>query len=192
MSKTLNILIADDEPLIRLDLKEMLEEHGHKVVGEAKDGEEAVELAKACQPDLMILDIKMPRLDGLEALEQIGSQVPTIMLTAYSQPDLVEKAVELGVFAYLVKPVKDNDLLPAIDVAMARAKEFSMLKQEAASLQETLEVRKVVEKAKGYLMDTYQLSEAEAFRRIQKVSMDSRRPMKDVAEAILLTRQIKE
>lgn len=186
MQKALKILVADDEALIRMDLKEMLAEKGHEVV-EAKDGQDAVGMAERLELDLLILDVKMPGLDGLSALRQINAErrVPAIMLTAYSQPELVSQAVDLGVFAYLVKPVKENDLLPALEVAIARAEEHQALLREVKDLKETIEVRKLVERAKGVLMQSYQLSEAEAFRRIQKLSMDSRKSMKEIAEAIL-------
>lgn len=186
MQKALKILVADDEALIRMDLKEMLAEKGHEVV-EAKDGQDAVGLAERLDLDLLILDVKMPGLDGLSALRQINAErrVPAIMLTAYSQPELVSQAVDLGVFAYLVKPVKENDLLPALEVAIARAEEHQTLLREVKDLKESIEVRKLVERAKGVLMQSYQLSEAEAFRRIQKLSMDSRKSMKEIAEAIL-------
>ena len=186
--RRLKILIADDESIIRLDLREMLQELGHEVVGEAGDGATAVQLAEKTSPDLILMDIKMPGMDGLEALRQIGAtrRVPTIMITAYSQPDLVEQAVELGVYAYLVKPIKEADLLPTLEVALARAEEMQTLEAEVGTLKDTLATRKQVEKAKGILMSQSTLSEAEAFRKIQKLSMDRRKPIKDIAEAIIL------
>ncbi|MBC7546100.1 MAG: response regulator [Candidatus Sericytochromatia bacterium] len=192
MQKSLTILVADDEALIRMDLKEMLAEKGHKVL-EAKDGAEAVVIAEANAIDLLILDIKMPGLDGLSALRQINvnRMVPAIMLTAYSQPELVSQAVDLGVFAYLVKPVKENDLLPALEVAIARADEYQALAREVTDLKESIEVRKLVERAKGVLMQSFSLSEPEAFRRIQKLSMDSRKSMREIAEAILTVGDLK-
>lgn len=190
--KPLRILLVDDEAIIRLDLREMLKEHGHQVVAEAGDGDQAVELAAQHHPDLIIMDIKMPKVDGLEAVARINQdrRIPTIMLTAYSQPELVEKAVGLGVFAFLVKPIKEHDLLPTLEVVLARAEELRTLEAEVGDLKETLETRKLVEKAKGILMDDYGLTEAAAFRRIQKLSMDKRKPLKEVAEAIILAREV--
>lgn len=189
--KNINILIADDESLIRMDLKELLEENGYTVVGEAKDGREVIELFGNLKPDLLILDIKMPEMDGLEALKILNKdqdypRAPVIMLTAFSQPELVERAVGLGVFAYIVKPIKETDLLPAIEITTARAREMKIIQQEVGKLRETLEIRKLVEKAKGLLMSVFSLSEAEAFRKIQKYSMDNRKSMKEVAEQIIL------
>lgn len=190
--KKLRILLVDDESIIRLDLREMLKEHGHEIVGEAYDGEMAIELANQLNPDLIIMDIKMPKMDGLEAIGHINQnrRIPAIMLTAYSQPELVERAVSLGVFAFLVKPIKEHDLLPTIEVVLARADEMSTLEKEVGSLKETLETRKLVEKAKGILMETYGLSESAAFRKIQKLSMDKRKPLKEVADAIILAREV--
>jgi response regulator NasT len=192
MQKSLTILVADDEALIRMDLKEMLAEKGHTIV-EAKDGNEAVALAESHPVDLVILDIKMPGLDGLAALGRINANrmVPAIMLTAYSQPELVSQAVDLGVFAYLVKPVKENDLLPALEVAVARAEEYRTLQREVHDLKDSIEVRKLVERAKGVLMQSFNLTEPEAFRRIQKLSMDSRKSMREIAEAILTVGDLK-
>jgi AmiR/NasT family two-component response regulator len=192
MQKSLTILVADDEALIRMDLKEMLAEKGHTIV-EAKDGNEAVALAETHPVDLLILDIKMPGLDGLAALGRINAarMVPAIMLTAYSQPELVSQAVDLGVFAYLVKPVKENDLLPALEVAVARADEHRALQREIHDLKDSIEVRKLVERAKGLLMQSFSLTEPEAFRRIQKLSMDSRKSMREIAEAILTVGDLK-
>ncbi len=186
--KPLRIMLADDESIIRLDLKEMLVELGHEIAGEAPDGETAVEMAQAVVPDLIIMDIKMPGLDGLQALAKISAvrRIPTVMLTAYSQPDLVEQAVGLGVFAYLVKPIKEADLLPTLEVAMARSEELQAVEAEVRSLEETLATRKLVEKAKGILMAQSGLNESAAFRKIQKLSMDRRKPIKDIAEAIIL------
>lgn len=194
MSKKLRILIADDESIIRLDLKEMLEDNGHTVVGEASDGKIAVELAEKLKPDLIVMDIKMPNLDGLGAVKQINQgdkgRIPVVMVTAYSQPELVEQAVELGVFAYLVKPIKEGDIMPTIEVAMSRAEEMNALEKEVADLKDALETRKVVERAKGILIETYNITEAEAFRRIQKLSMNSRKPIKEIADAIILAREV--
>lgn len=190
--KKLRILLVDDESIIRLDLKEMLEEQGHQVVGEASDGEAAIDLAAQLNPDLIIMDIKMPNMDGLEAIRHINQnkRIPTIMLTAYSQPELVEQAVDLGVFAFLVKPIKEADIVPTLEVALARADELKALEQEVGDLKENLATRKLVEKAKGILMESYGLSEAAAFRKIQKLSMDRRKPIKDVADAIILARDV--
>jgi AmiR/NasT family two-component response regulator len=195
MSKKLRILIADDESIIRLDLKEMLEDNGHTVVGEASDGKIAVELAEKLQPDLIVMDVKMPNLDGLGAVKLINQntkklRIPVVMVTAYSQPELVEQAVELGVFAFLVKPIKEGDIMPTIEVAMSRADEMNALEKEVANLKEALETRKVVERAKGILIETYSITESEAFRKIQKLSMNSRKPIKDIAEAIILAQEV--
>jgi AmiR/NasT family two-component response regulator len=189
--KNINILIADDESLIRMDLKEILQENGYNVIGEAKDGKEVLAFFETLNPDLLILDIKMPELDGLQTLKKINEsdeypRVPVIMLTAYSQPELIEQAVGLGVFAYIVKPIKESDLLPAIEITIARAKEMNFIQQEVGKLKETLEIRKLVEKAKGILMTSYSLNESEAFRKMQKLSMDTRRPMKEIAEEIIM------
>ncbi|MBO9540037.1 response regulator [bacterium] len=190
--KKLRILLVDDESIIRLDMREMLKEQGHEIVGEASDGQMAVELAEKLTPDLILMDIKMPKMDGLEAISQINRnrRIPTIMLTAYSQPELVERAVELGVFGFLVKPVKEHDLLPTIEVVLARAEELSTLEKEVGSLKETLETRKMVEKAKGILMESFGMTEAAAFRKIQKLSMDKRKPLKEVADAIILAQEV--
>ncbi len=190
--KKLRILLVDDESLIRLDLREMLREQGHEVVGEAGDGEEAIELATKLDPDLIIMDIKMPKMTGLEAIARINQnkRIPTLMLTAYSQPELVEQAVSNGVFAFLVKPIKEHDLLPTLEVVIARSDEMKQLEKELGSVKETLETRKLVEKAKGLLMDSFGLTEAAAFRKIQKLSMDKRKPLKEVAEAIILAQEV--
>lgn len=195
MSKKLRILIADDESIIRLDLKEMLEDNGHTVVGEATDGKLAVELAGKLSPDLIVMDVKMPNMDGLEAVRKINSdpkrpRIPVVMVTAYSQPELVEQAVELGVFAYLVKPIKEGDIMPTIEVAMSRAEEMNALNNEVNNLKEALETRKVVERAKGILIESYGITEAEAFRKIQKLSMNSRKPIREIADAIILAREV--
>jgi response regulator NasT len=194
MTKKLRILIADDESIIRLDLKEMLEENGHAVIGEASDGKLAVELAEKLQPDLIVMDIKMPNLDGLGAVKQINQdakkRIPVVMVTAYSQPELVEQAVGLGVFAYLVKPIKEGDIMPTIEVAMSRAEEMNALEKEVANLKDALETRKLVERAKGILIETYGITEAEAFRKIQKLSMNSRKPIREIADAIILAREV--
>jgi AmiR/NasT family two-component response regulator len=185
----LRILVAEDETIIRLDLKETLERAGFEVCGEARDGEEAVELAREEKPDLAVLDVKMPRLDGIEAARRILAErpIPIVMLTAYGHDELVARAVEAGVFAYLVKPFRESDLLPAIQTAKARYAELEALREEAESLAEALATRKVVERAKGLLMEQEGLSEQDAFTRLQRVSQASGRPMKVVAEALVAT-----
>jgi len=181
------VVIAEDEAIIRLDLKEMLEEEGLQVVGEAADGEAAVRLAAEKCPDLVILDIKMPGMDGLAAAEKLAesSDAAVLILTAFSQKDLVQRAAEAGAMGYLVKPFQKSDLMPAIEVALARHSQLKALKSETSDLAEQLETRKVVDRAKGKLIDSEGLSEADAFRRIQKRAMDERRSMREVAAAIL-------
>ena len=188
VSKTpINVVIAEDEALIRLDLREMLEEEGYVVTGEASDGETAVKLAEEMRPDLVILDVKMPGLDGISAAERItATQVaPVIILTAFSQRELVQRASEAGAMAYLIKPFTKADLVPAIEVAVSRFAEIAALNKEAASLRERLEVRKLLDRAKGALQDTRGMTEAQAFRWIQKTSMDRRQTMRAVAEEVL-------
>ncbi len=186
------ILIADDEPLIRLDLREMLTTLGYNVVGEASDGATAVRLAREQLPDLVLMDIKMPELDGLEAARILTAEniAPVVLLTAYSQKELVERAQQAGVVGYLVKPFRDSDIQPAIEVALARFEEFRAVRDQVQTLEESLETRKIVDRAKGVLMDAQGLKEADAFRRIQKLSMDSRKSMREVAEAVLLAHQV--
>jgi response regulator NasT len=183
------ILIAEDETIIRLDLRDILERAGFEVCAEAHDGEEAVELARAEEPDLAILDVKMPRLDGIEAARRIMSErpIPIVMLTAYSQEELVTRAVEAGVFGYLVKPFREADLVPAIQAARARHLELTALREEADSLAEALATRKLVERAKGLLMEREGLTEQEAFARLRRASQVSGRPMRVVAEALIAT-----
>jgi len=183
----LRVVIAEDEALIRLDLKEMLEEEGYEVAGEAADGEKAMELAAALKPDLVILDVKMPVLDGISAAEQIAAQqiAPVVILTAFSQRELVERARDAGAMAYLVKPFTKADLVPAIEIAVSRFQELSALGAEVGTLRERLEVRKVLDRAKGRMQSEFGLSEPEAFRWIQKTSMNRRVTMRAVAEAIL-------
>jgi two-component system, response regulator PdtaR len=188
VSKTpFNVVIAEDEALIRLDLREMLEEEGYVVAGEASDGETAVQLAEQLKPDLVIMDVKMPGLDGISAAEQItGKQLaPVIILTAFSQRDLVQRASEAGAMAYLIKPFTKADLVPAIEVAASRFAEIAALNTEAASLRERLEVRKLLDRAKGQLQDSKGMTEAQAFRWIQKTSMDRRQTMRSVAEEVM-------
>ena len=181
------VVIAEDEALIRLDLKEMLEEEGYEVVGEAGDGETAVKLAVGQHPDLVILDVKMPVLDGLSAAEQIAAEriAPVVILTAFSQRDLVERARDAGAMAYLVKPFTKADLVPAIAMAVSRFQEVRALEAEVSNLRDRLEVRKLLDRAKGLLQAEHGLTEAEAFRWIQKTSMDRRISMRDVAQAVL-------
>ena len=181
------ILIAEDEAIIRLDLKEMLEEEGLEVVGEAADGEAAMRLARETNPDLVILDIKMPGMDGLTAAEKVVEEdlAAVLILTAFSQKDLVKRAADAGAMGYLVKPFQKSDLMPAIEIALARHAELKAVKEETAGLSDQLETRKVVDRAKGKLMDEKGIGEAEAFRLIQKRAMDERRSMKDVATEIL-------
>jgi two-component system, response regulator PdtaR len=183
------VLIAEDETIIRLDLRGLLEGAGHEVCAEAKDGVEAVELARSEEPDVALLDVKMPRLDGIEAAKQILQErpIPIVMLTAYGQDELVSRAIEAGVFGYLVKPFREADLLPAIRTARARHDELSALREEAESLAEALEARKAIERAKGLLMQKEGLSEADAFARLRKASQLSGRPLKVVAEALIAT-----
>ncbi len=185
------IIIADDESIIRADLREMLTNLGYLVIGEVGDGRSAVNLARELRPDIVIMDIKMPDMDGIEAAKILTEEqiAPVILLTAYSQQDLVERAREAGVVAYLVKPFQEADLAPAIEVALARFKEFQTLRKEVADLKLAFETRKLVDRAKGILMDTQGLTEADAFRKIQKMSMNLRKPMREVAEAIILANQ---
>jgi AmiR/NasT family two-component response regulator len=183
------VLIAEDETIIRLDLRTLLERAGFEVCAEARDGEEAVALARETEPEVAVLDVKMPRLDGIEAARRILDErpIPIVMLTAYGQDELVSRAVEAGVFGYLVKPFREQDLLPAIHAARARHEELAALREEAESLSEALAARKVIERAKGLLMSKENLSEEEAFARLRKASQVSGRPLRVVAEAVLAT-----
>lgn len=183
----LRIVVAEDEALIRMDLAEMLEEAGHQVVGQAANGEQAVDLAREHRPDIVVMDIKMPVMDGLTAAEILGKEslAPVVMLTAFSDRTLVERAREAGVMAYVVKPFTANDILPAIDIARPRWTEFQALQAEVDDLTERFETRKLLDRAKGLLMSTSKLTEAEAFRLIQKAAMDRRQSMREVAEAII-------
>jgi two-component system, response regulator PdtaR len=183
------VLIAEDETLIRLDLRQVLESAGFEVCAEARDGEEAVELAREEQPDLAVLDVKMPRVDGIEAARRILDErpIPIVMVTAYGEQELVARAVEAGVFGYLVKPFRETDLLPAIATARARHDELRAVRAEADSLAEALAARKAIERAKGLLMERDRLTEAEAFQRLRKASQISGRPLKIVAEALIAT-----
>jgi response regulator NasT len=186
------IIIADDESLIRLDLREMLTHLGYDVIGEAGDGRSALDLARRLQPDLVIMDIKMPEVDGIAAAEELtrAKIAPVVLLTAYSDQGLVERAKEAGVVGYVVKPFRETELLPVIELCLARFAEFRSLETELGSLKEALEARKVIERAKGVLMEVHGLRESEAFHRIRKTSMDARKSMREVAEAILLTHEM--
>ncbi len=181
------VLIAEDEALIRLDLAEMLREEGYEVVGEAGDGQEAVELAELLRPDLVILDVKMPRRDGIDAASEIAAKriAPIVILTAFSQRDLVERARDAGAMAYLVKPFTAGDLVPAIELAVSRAEEITALEREVSSLSDQLETRKLVERAKGVLQTAHGFTEPEAFKWIQRAAMDKRTTMRQVAEVVL-------
>jgi response regulator NasT len=179
------IVVAEDETLIRMDLVEMLTESGYQVIAQATNGQEAVNFAKDLKPDLMILDVKMPVMDGITAAEQILNICPVLMLTAFSQRELVERARDSGVMAYVVKPFTINDLLPAIEISVSRHRQMKSLETEVADLYERLETRKLLDRAKGILMKALNLSEPEAFSWIQKTAMDQRTTMKSVAEAII-------
>jgi AmiR/NasT family two-component response regulator len=188
-TKPRRVLVAEDEALIRLDLAEMLKEEGYEVVGQAGDGQEAVELADSLKPDLVIMDVKMPRRDGIDAAREIAQKriAPIVVLTAFSQRELVERARDAGAMAYLVKPFSATDLIPAIEVAVSRFHEITGLEREVATLSERLEARKLIERAKGLLQTKQGMSEPEAFRWIQRAAMDRRTTMKRVAEVVLET-----
>jgi two-component system, response regulator PdtaR len=181
------VVLAEDEALIRLDLKEMLEEEGYEVVGETGDGETAVRLARDLRPDLVVMDIKMPGVDGLVAAERINEErlAPVLILTAFSQRDLVEGAAQAGAMGYLVKPFQKSDVVPAIELAVARHQERAALEEEVTGLEERLETRKLVDRAKGILMDRYGMKEADAFRFLQKAAMDGRLRLRDVAGRVV-------
>ena len=183
--KKVRILVAEDETIIRLDLVEMLTEAGYEVIAQAENGAVAVELAKQHKPDLAILDVKMPEMDGITAAEQIILLAPVLLLTAFSQRELVERARDAGVMAYVVKPFSINDLVPAIEIAISRHKQMKSLESEVADIYERLETRKVIDRAKGILMKAMNLSEPESFSWIQKTAMDRRISMKEVANAII-------
>jgi AmiR/NasT family two-component response regulator len=184
---TRRVVIAEDEALIRLDLAEMLAEEGYDVVGQAGDGERAVELAEELRPDLVVLDVKMPKLDGIAAAERIASKriAPVVILTAFSQRELVERARDAGAMAYLVKPFTKSDLVPAVEMAVSRFAELQLLESEVADLQDRLETRKAVDRAKSVLQEQLKISEPEAFRWIQKTAMDLRLSMRQVAEGVI-------
>ncbi len=181
------VVVAEDEALIRMDLVEMLTEEGYEVVGEAGDGEEAVALVIELQPDLVVMDVKMPKMDGISAAEQIASKriAPVVMLTAFSQRDLVDRAREAGAMAYVVKPFSKADLVPAIEIARGRFAEIRAVEEEVSDLTERLESRKAVDRAKGLLQTGLGLTEPEAFRWIQKTAMDLRKSMREVAEGVI-------
>ncbi len=185
----MRILIAEDETIIRLDLRDLLERSGHDVVAEARDGEEAVALAREHEPELAIMDVKMPHLDGIEAAKRILDErpIPIVMLTAYGQEELVDRAVEAGVFGYLVKPFREQDLVPAIATARARHEELAAVREQAESLADALAARKAIERAKGLLMAKEGLSEADSFARLRKASQVSGRPLRVIAEAVIDT-----
>ena len=188
------VIVADDESLVRVDLREALTGQGYLVVGEVGDGQSAVNMARELNPDVIIMDIKMPGLDGIEAARILTQEklAPVVLLSAYSQRDLIDRAKEAGVVGYLVKPFRETDLAPAIELAIARFGEFRALEQEVGNLSEALETRKKVERAKGILMEKQNMTEGEAFRKIQKMSMNTRKSMREIAEAILLAREIEK
>jgi len=190
--KRIRILVAEDEALIRMDLVEMLGEAGYEVVAEATDGAQAIELVQLHKPDLAILDVKMPVLDGISAAEKIITIAPVLMLTAFSQRELVERARDAGVMAYVVKPFSIGDLVPAIEIAISRHVQMRSLADEVADLHERLETRKIIDKAKGILMSALNLSEPQAFSWIQKAAMDRRLTMKDVALAVIDPKQAEQ
>ena len=186
------IIIADDESLIRMDLREMLDHLGYEVIAEASDGRSAVELAKKLLPDLIIMDIKMPDMDGIAAASELTRDhvAPVVLLTAYSENALIGRAKDAGVCGYLVKPFRETELMPVIELALARFDELRDLEREVTDLKDALETRKLVERAKGVLMEVHGLREADAFNRMRKTSMDNRKSMREVAEAILLTHEV--
>lgn len=192
MAEQLRLVIADDESIIRLNLRETLVGLGYLVVGDAGDGVSAIHLARELRPDLVIMDIKMPKLDGIQAAKVLTEEkiAPVLLLTAYSDRELVERARDAGVVNYIVKPFREAELLPAIEIALARFAEFQDINKELGDLKDTMETRKLVERAKGVLMDTQGLKEQEAFRKIQQLSMNTRKSMREIAQAILLTAQI--
>jgi AmiR/NasT family two-component response regulator len=188
----IRVVIADDESIIRMDLKTLLEEMGHEVVGEATDGQKALEMTRSLRPDVVIMDIKMPVMDGLDAAKIISEEkiAPVVLLTAYSDKDLIERAKDAGVFGYLVKPFQESDLMPAIEIALSRYLEVHDLESTVGDLEQKLETRKLVDRAKGILMDKLKMSEADAFRRIQQQSMNQRKSMKEIAEAVIIAHEI--
>ena len=189
----MRVLIAEDEALIRMDLREMLEEEGHEVVGEARDGAEALALARAVRPDVVFMDINMPNVDGIEAADAISSEsiAPVVMVTAFSQASLVEEAARAGAMGYVVKPFSRSDIIPAMQVAVSRYAEVALLAREVSDLTERLETRKALDKAKGLLM-AGGLAEPDAFRRLQKLAMDKRKTLREVAEAVITAHEAME
>jgi response regulator NasT len=187
MKPSLRVVVAEDEALIRLDLVEMLTEAGYAVVGQAGDGEKAIEITEKEKPDLVVMDVKMPKLDGISAAERIANQrlAPVVILTAFSQRDLVERARDAGAMAYLTKPFTIQDLMPAIELAVSRFQEIKQLDAEISDLQDQLKARKLIEKAKGLLMKNLKISEPEAFKWMQKTAMDKRRSMTDIAQLVM-------
>ena len=192
MVNQLRLVIADDESIIRMNLHETLVGLGYLVVGDAGDGLSAIHLARELRPDLVIMDIKMPKLDGIQAAKVLTEEkiAPVLLLTAYSDRELVDRARDAGVVNYIVKPFREAELLPAIEIALARFAEFNTINKELGDLKDTMETRKLVERAKGVLMDTQGLKEQDAFRKIQQLSMNTRKSMREIAQAILLTAQI--
>lgn len=188
------VVIADDESLICMNLREMLTNLGYLVVGEAGDGRSAVNLARELRPDVVLMDVRMPDMDGVEAAKVLTAEriAPVVLLTAYSERDLVQRAKDAGVVGYLVKPIQEADLAPAIEIAISRFVEFRELEKEIDNLQDQLETRKLVDRAKGILMDAQGLTESAAFRRIQKMSMNTRKSMREIAQAIILTHEASE
>lgn len=186
------IILAEDDAVIRMDLKEELERQGYLVVGQVGDGQSAVNLARELRPDLVIMDIRMPEMDGIAAAEILTREklAPVLLLTAYSEDVLIERARNAGVVHYVTKPWRQSDLKPAIEIALSRFQEFRAIESKVKDLEQSLETRKYVERAKGVLMDKHKLTEQEAFRRIQKLSMNNRKSMREVAEAILLTEEL--
>lgn len=183
----LKIVIADDSAVIRMDLKEILSEAGHRVVGETANGRRAVAITRDCRPDLVIMDIKMPDMDGIEAARLIAAEniAPVLLLTAFDDAALVERAKDAGVLAYLVKPIEERNLFPAIEIALSRWQEMQALEKELASMRDSFETRKLLDRAKGILMDAHGIGEDEAYRRLQRYSMAKRRSLKDVAAAVV-------
>lgn len=188
----LRILLAEDETIIRLDLRERLENLGHRIVADVADGQTAVNLAREMRPDVVVMDIKMPCLDGISAAAQLtrDAVAPVVLVTAFSDRELVDQAIGAGVMAYVLKPIRDSDLMPAIGVAVSRFREYRLLTKEVNDLNERLETRKLIERAKGLLMSKHSITEQDAFQRIQRLSMDRRIPMKQVAKALLLAENL--
>lgn len=189
---SLRVVVAEDETIIRMDLIEQLQASGYQVVGEAGDGESAIHMARTLRPDVVVMDIRMPEIDGIEAARRLTNDriAPVVLVTSYSDKHLIEKATEAGAIGYVLKPLRDNEVESAIEVAMSRYREFVAITGEVTDLKDQLETRKAVERAKGLLMARLGLDEAAAFKRIQKLSMDRRKPMREVAEAIILSEEI--